>query len=489
MLWAWLLLLTTPIWGLAVAFISLKIRIGKKLKQQKKEERDKIVVGFFHPYCNAGGGGERVLWIAIQAMHKRFSNLKMVVYTGDVDAAPDQILVRAKSRFNVDLGHMLAEGSLKFIYLQRRQIVEAELYPRFTMLFQSLGSIYLALEALTENQERLPDIFIDSMGYAFALPVFKYLAGCKVACYVHYPTISMDMLQQVKKGFRSHNNQGFIANNSSVTKAKLLYYKIFAYFYGLAGSTADLVMVNSSWTEEHIANIWSNQRDSIQRIYPPCDVSQFRQIERSKNLDGLKTILSLGQFRPEKDHPLQIRAFAKLRDMIFEQNPKNAEEIWSKIRLLLIGGVRNDEDRERVKVLKHLAGHLAVDDRVEFKLNVSFDELKREMSEAEMGLHTMWNEHFGIAIVEMMAAGLVTLAHRSGGPLMDIVQEGNTGFLAINEEEYAENMLTVLEEMSEEAKEELRMRAKSSVSRFSDAEFEAGWIRAIEAVINQVHML
>ena len=36
-------------------------------------------------------------------------------------------------------------------------------------------------------------------------------------------------------------------------------------------------------------------------------------------------------------------------------------------------------------------------------------------------------------MVEMMAAGLVTLAHRSGGPLMDIVvetEQNRNGFLA-----------------------------------------------------------
>ena len=31
-----------------------------------------------------------------------------------------------------------------------------------------------------------------------------------------------------------------------------------------------------------------------------------------------------------------------------------------------------------------------------FRLNVSFADLKRIISEATIGLHTMWNEHFGI---------------------------------------------------------------------------------------------
>ena len=30
-----------------------------------------LVIGFFHPYCNAGGGGERVLWMAVQALQTR----------------------------------------------------------------------------------------------------------------------------------------------------------------------------------------------------------------------------------------------------------------------------------------------------------------------------------------------------------------------------------------------------------------------------------
>ena len=43
------------------------------------------------------------------------------------------------------------------------------------------------------------------------------------------------------------------------------------------------------------------------------------------------------------------------------------------------------------------------------------------MARGHIGLHTMWCEHFGISVVEMMAAGLVMIAHDSGGPRMDIV--------------------------------------------------------------------
>ena len=66
--------------------------------------------------------------------------------------------------------------------------------------------------------------------------------------------------------------------------------------------------------------------------------------------------------------------------------------------------------------MQDLAKHLALDKNVEFKLNVPYSELVSEMQKGTIGLHTMWNEHFGIGIVECMAAGLIMVAHSSGGP-------------------------------------------------------------------------
>ncbi len=46
-------------------------------------------------------------------------------------------------------------------------------------------------------------------------------------------------------------------------------------------------------------------------------------------------VLSLGQFRPEKDHPLQVRAIARLRDKITEETGVSQEERerrWSRVR-------------------------------------------------------------------------------------------------------------------------------------------------------------
>ncbi|TRY73648.1 hypothetical protein TCAL_12485 [Tigriopus californicus] len=461
-------------------FLGLKFRV-LGLKSQPINP-DHVTIGFFHPYCNAGGGGERVLWVAIRALQKRFPVAKFLVYTGDLDAAPDQIISQACQRFNIP---GLNPESIEFVYLHRRAWVEAVNWPMFTLFGQSLGSLSLGLEAL---DKAVPDIFLDTMGYAFTLPLFKYFGGCKVGCYVHYPTISTDMLGQVQARQVSHNNRQYIAKSRMASSGKVLYYRMFSWLYGWAGRQSDVVMVNSSWTEEHINDIW--QANHVQRVYPPCDIDVFRQIPRRSNPDGIQTLVSLGQFRPEKDHPLQIRSMAKIRDKLLRREDRSNEEnekAWEKLKLVLIGGCRNDEDEARVQDLKDLCKHLAVDENVEFKVNLPYDKLKEEMGQGLIGLHTMWNEHFGIAVVEMLASGLITLAHRSGGPLMDIVNESpdsaRNGFLAIHEAEYAETVLSILE-MNESETDSIRERAKSSVQRFSEAQFESAFIRATETVIS-----
>ncbi len=95
------------------------------------------------------------------------------------------------------------------------------------------------------------------------------------------------------------------------------------------------------------------------------------------------------------------------------------------MRLILIGGSRNSDDDELVDKLRRAAcsGDTPVDvqQRIEFIVNAPFSKMEALMASSSIGLHTMWNEHFGISVVEMMAAGMVVVAHRSGGPMMDIV--------------------------------------------------------------------
>jgi alpha-1,2-mannosyltransferase len=53
--------------------------------------------------------------------------------------------------------------------------------------------------------------------------------------------------------------------------------------------------------------------------------------------------------------------------------------------------------------------------------NLPFGEVKKLFNSAKIGIHTMKDEHFGISIIEMMSAGLITVAHKSAGPENDII--------------------------------------------------------------------
>jgi len=183
-----------------------------------------FTIGFFHPYCDAGGGGERVLWCGIKALKRRFPDAKFVVYTGDTHVMSDQIIDKAKDRFQIEDMEWMKDpiNGIRFVYLYNRRWVEANMFPRFTLLGQSIGSIYLGWEAITKI---CPDVYLDTMGYAFTLPLFKIFGKCKVGCYIHYPTISTDMLNQVRSRSPTYNNRSRISNSWFLSFLKLQYYK------------------------------------------------------------------------------------------------------------------------------------------------------------------------------------------------------------------------------------------------------------------------
>jgi alpha-1,2-mannosyltransferase len=116
-------------------------------------------------------------------------------------------------------------------------------------------------------------------------------------------------------------------------------------------------------------------------------------------------ILSVGQFRPEKDHPLQIRAFARFLNSSSSSSSSTGKKgIINKkdIKLVLLGSCRGAEDERRVETLRALAAEAGVGGQVEFVVGAPFPELKRWLGRASVGVHTMWNEHFGICVVEYM---------------------------------------------------------------------------------------
>ncbi|KAF2704837.1 glycosyltransferase family 4 protein [Pleomassaria siparia CBS 279.74] len=439
-------------------------------------------VGFLHPFCNAGGGGERVLWAAIRATQKRWPEAICVVYTGD-NMDKDIILQRVKDRFNIHLH----PPRVHFLYLTTRYYVLSTTYTRFTLLGQSLGSLIMAYDAFTLL---VPDIFIDTMGYAFSLGLCSILfPEVPTAAYVHYPTISTDMINSLNPG-----GQGVNAGSGSGLRGmvKREYWTLFAKLYCRVGSTVDVIMTNSTWTQAHIKKLWSPYRNhrgqttdhDIDIVFPPVAVEELEeavQITEASEQKRGPYMLYIGQFRPEKNHPLILEAFSTF----MKNRPSLPTWRNEKPRLVLIGSVRDSHDQRRVYKLRLLARELNVADSVEFVCDATWPQMLDWMRRASVGVNGMWNEHFGIGVVEYQAAGLISVVNNSGGPKLDIVVDIDgkpTGFHASTADEYAQGFLKALSLPPDETLA-MRHRARKSSQRFTDGGFAEKWVENMNRLV------
>jgi len=484
-------------------------------------------VAFFHPFANDGGGGERVLWSAIQAIHRHYPWVVVVLYTGtnDLDKGPKQqqqqhndgentententrpprgpeeeeLIASARNRFGIEI-----TGTIRVVPLRSRALLNPKYYPVLTLFGQALGSIVVALECLFRF---VPEVWVDTTGWAFPYPLVR-ISGARVAAYVHYPTLSRDMVERVQRGASLYNNRPMVARSKILTWGKTVYYRLLVALYAFCGRRAGVVMANSTWTKGHIDALWfrksgreddddggvgkkkkndgfyvspnvtkygrkRNDNDAAKLVYPPCECEAlFGQPLGGRDRDR-PVILSIGQFRPEKDHRLQLEAFQQLKKLAKEGRENEGKETMTTTTmttttmttttmtrekwrageslLVIIGSTRNEDDRARLAELRRHAARLGLQEESEvlFLTNVSYGELRQWLGRAICGLHTMLDEHFGISIVEYMAAGAIPIAHASAGPLMDIVVP------AANRRRDTTTKAQAIEEKEEEEEEE-----------------------------------
>ncbi|KAL4921572.1 hypothetical protein BDW62DRAFT_208173 [Aspergillus aurantiobrunneus] len=479
--------------------------------QQLGSEEWAGVIGFFHPFCNAGGGGERVLWEAVRATQRRWPKAVCAIYTGDLDVTKAAMLERVQTRFNIQLH----APTVELLYLTTRKYVQSSMYPYMTLLGQSLGSLIVGYDAFTLL---VPDIFVDTMGYAFAVAFCKLLfPSVPTGAYVHYPTISTDMLQSLddKTGLKGVN-AGAGTGLKGTLKRK--YWLAFARLYGWVGSHIDVVMCNSSWTSAHIRSIWGPSRNNPLLasqtikykdpvvVFPPTAVSDIQAtilVTHESENTRTPTLLYIAQFRPEKNHPLVLRSFARFLEC-HNNNPKSSGDP----RLILIGTVRpSSPDETHIYNLRLLAHELRIRNNTTFLCDASWPTILSHLSTSSIGVNAMWNEHFGICVVEYQAAGLIAVVHDSGGPREDIVVDfpgteplagsseaeprsefasGSggraTGFRATSEEEFADAFEKALS-LTPEERVAMRLRAQKSALRFTEEEFSRKWVGEVAKLV------
>jgi glycosyltransferase involved in cell wall biosynthesis len=144
----------------------------------------------------------------------------------------------------------------------------------------------------------------------------------------------------------------------------------------------------SDFTRGFIEKKWGRQSMTV---YPPCPVEAFSEFSRVQSRENL--VLTVGRIVPEK----RLHLFVELARIV------------PNTRFVAIGSV-SDERSAYYEQLKRMAP-----ENVSFVLS-PLRKARDLLGRAMAYVHCAENEHFGITIVEAMAAGCVPIVHDSGGP-------------------------------------------------------------------------
>jgi glycosyltransferase involved in cell wall biosynthesis len=222
--------------------------------------------------------------------------------------------------------------------------------------------------------------------------------------YIHYPAIAGFMTAQSQRKGVTWNVYNWLVARKA---------------WSMVDSTRP-IMTNSTWTVEHVRSIYGNERVYV--VHPPVNVEELSSLaERTKR--G-KIALTVSRIAPEKRLP-QLVEVARL---------------VPEVEFYLVGamgpasGPVIQELKRRAEGLRNF--HLETD--------VPRRRITELMSQVSVYLHPPFAEHFGIAIAEAAAAGLVPVVYRDGGGWTDIVSRIDQGLGYTSVEEAARIVRSLL---------------------------------------------
>ena len=175
-----------------------------------------------------------------------------------------------------------------------------------------------------------------------------------------------------------------------------LYYQPATHFYRGRVRRVRTFLSNSDYTRGFVRYKW--RRDAT-TIYPPCPIEMYDGYGKSAARENL--VITVGRISPEKRFDL----FLDLARMV------------PSVKFVIVGTV------QRIPYYEYL--RQGAPGNVSFVLS-PLRKVKDVLGRAMAYVHCAENEHFGITIVEAMAAGCVPIVHDSGEP-REIVNE-DVGF-------------------------------------------------------------
>ncbi len=222
----------------------------------------------------------------------------------------------------------------------------------------------------------------------------------------------------------------------------------------------EIILANSRFTKRKIKEVWGVDSEIL---YPPVDIQTFWN---PNPIDREPTVVSVGRFTREKRYEVIIKAFSEV-----------AKEL-PEAKLYLMGSSQATGALNYIRKLRELAKRQGIAKKVFIETDVPLSTLRSRLASSMVYVHAMVNEHFGISVVQAMAAGLVTIVHKSGGPFEDIIERGKWGFYFQDTRELASKIITILEDRT--LWREYHIRSLSRCKVFDAANFKKGMLKFIE---------
>jgi glycosyltransferase involved in cell wall biosynthesis len=160
-----------------------------------------------------------------------------------------------------------------------------------------------------------------------------------------------------------------------------------------------LALTNSRFSKQWIEK-YLNVKPLV--VYPPVAVETYLPL--SKNQDRENIVLTISRLEEGKGLDFIPHVAARTRNAKF----------------VIIGSLASERYFLR---LRQTIKNLGVEDRIQIIPNASQKVKESLLSRAKIYLHPRKYEYFGIAVIEAMAAGLIPLVHKSGGPWIDILNQ------------------------------------------------------------------
>jgi glycosyltransferase involved in cell wall biosynthesis len=166
---------------------------------------------------------------------------------------------------------------------------------------------------------------------------------------------------------------------------------------------SNIILANSKFTKNVLKKVYPQLDSHI--LYPPVDIERFSSAYKSNSRK--RQVLVISRFSAEKQIEKAISIAQLVRDVKFK-----------------VIGLLTPTNRPYFSLLQKKIKNYGLENRVSLIPNATNEEMINALSESMLYLHTMYGEHFGIAIVEAMAAGLVPIIPSYGG-CSEIIQSGN----------------------------------------------------------------